>query len=88
VLVGYSEVREGKKGRWGVSQSQFPGSLIEIPCAVTCATGGAKATIADALDQSLAQVARVSGEERMDLQYSEVGGKFHFVVRVFLRHLA
>ena len=81
-------MREGKKGRWGVSQSQFPGSLIETPCAVTCATGGAKAAIADALDQSLTQVARVSGEERMALQYSEVGGEFHFGVRVFLRHLA
>ena len=80
-------MREGKKGRWGVSQSQFPGSLIEIRCAVTCATGGAKAAIADALDQSLPQVARVSGEERMGLQYSEVDGEFHFVVRVFLRHL-
>ena len=88
MLVGYSEVREGKKGRWGVSQSQFPGSLTEIRCAVTCATGGAKAAIADALDQSLAQVALVSEAERMDLLYSEGGGEFHSGVRVFLRDLA
>ena len=48
----------------------------------------AKAAIADALDQSITQVARVAGAGWMDLLYSEGGGEFHSGVRVFLRHLA
>ena len=40
------------------------------------------------LDQSIIQVARMAGAERMDLRYSEECGEFHSGGRAFLRLLA